>query len=392
MEDQDRSKEELIQELKRLRNEVETMRNRSSISDISRRRLQALVNALPDIAFILDENGKYVEVMASEDSLLSSKAMKLVGTSIFDRLPKATADSFLETIRLTIETGEPQTLEYRLEVRAGDKWFEARTAPVTEEEDGRKLVIWVSRDISTRKSAEQRLQFQAQLLDGVRESIIAFDLKGNVIFWGKGATRLYGYSSDDMMGKPVRDMLGPVGRREFDRITDEVIQKGFWEGEYIQKRKDGSRFWVDSRISLAISQHGDVLGLIGIEHDVTSRKLAEEALNRTAEDWISLFDAIPDPITIIDQDFRIIRANRAALDHFGSQDLIGSLCHELLHFPDENKQACPAAKTFETGEPMEVIVRDQQIEGKIFTISTYPILNADGEATKVVHIAKEKTE
>ncbi|MBI1880717.1 MAG: PAS domain-containing protein, partial [Chloroflexi bacterium] len=135
----------------------------------SEERLRAFVNALPDIAFILDEQGRYVEIMAAEENLLYAGIAQLKGKLLHEVLPQEDADLFLGTVRQTIETGKPQILEYALGVQAGQTWFEGRTSPVRGLVGGQRAVVWVSRDITAYKLAEVALAKRAAELETVAQ-------------------------------------------------------------------------------------------------------------------------------------------------------------------------------------------------------------------------------
>jgi PAS domain S-box-containing protein len=124
----------------------------------SEARLLAFAHAVPDVSFILDEDGLYVEILGrpEKSDFLYSQSAELKGKRLHDVLPRQSADAILTTIRETIQTQEPQVLEYELDVPAGHRCFEGRTAPLPLE--GQKsMVVWLALDISARKNAERAL-------------------------------------------------------------------------------------------------------------------------------------------------------------------------------------------------------------------------------------------
>jgi PAS domain S-box-containing protein len=96
----------------------------------------------------------------------------------------------------------------------------------------------------------EQVRFQAQLMDNVRESIIATDLEGRVTYWGKGAEALYGYSAPEVMGKPITFIVGPEEAEQERQRMQQALVTGSWQGYYIQQRKDGASFWASTSISL----------------------------------------------------------------------------------------------------------------------------------------------
>jgi len=75
-------------------------------------------------------------------------------------------------------------------------------------------IFTISEDITEGKQTMELLRFQAQLLDNVRESVIATGLDGRVIYWGKRAEALYGYTAEEVMGKIVPISVGPSEETE----------------------------------------------------------------------------------------------------------------------------------------------------------------------------------
>ncbi|MDH3604935.1 MAG: PAS domain S-box protein, partial [Candidatus Tectomicrobia bacterium] len=130
----------------------------------SEARLRAFANALPDLAFVLDQHGRYLEVLTAQDNLLYREAEQVKGRLLHEVLPQRDADRFLAMIHRTLHTDTPQVLEYSLDVPAGHRWFEGRTSAMRGVSDTSKLVVYVARDITERKRAEEeRQRLDAQL-------------------------------------------------------------------------------------------------------------------------------------------------------------------------------------------------------------------------------------
>ena len=119
------------------------------------------MEALPDLLFVLDEDGTYVDVMSSSTGLLYAGAHELVGRRMHDVLPRESADLFLRTVRKTLKTGKSQVLEYSLQVLEGSKYFEGRISPLQAMRGKKRRIVWISRDITERKRLEERLRAQA---------------------------------------------------------------------------------------------------------------------------------------------------------------------------------------------------------------------------------------
>ena len=139
----------------------------------------AIVNALPDIVFVLDARGNYVEVMGGNERSLYDSGNFLKGRNLFDVLPRERAEAFLDTIQRALETGSLQTIEYDLASEecdesgrdgpSGPQWFEGRVFPIEAVSGSgqRDQVVWVAVNITGRKQAEQE---QERLIRELREA------------------------------------------------------------------------------------------------------------------------------------------------------------------------------------------------------------------------------
>jgi|SoiMethySBSTD1v2_1073268.scaffolds.fasta_scaffold00065_53 PAS domain S-box-containing protein len=121
----------------------------------SENRLAAILNALPDLVFVVNDEGRYVEILTSREDLLYRAAEEMRGRRFHDILPAAIADAHLRLVQQTLETGKSQTLEYSLRVLAGERWFEGRTGLLGVLVDGHPAVTFIARDVTDRKRAEE---------------------------------------------------------------------------------------------------------------------------------------------------------------------------------------------------------------------------------------------
>lgn len=119
-------------------------------------RLQAFVNALPDVAFIYNADGVYLEILVSEDNTrYAGTADQFKGKYLYDVLPAEHAEQFLRVIRQVLQTQKPQVLEYSLKPGV---WYEGRVLPLKTEAGTSDRVVWLARDITERKKLQSRIQ------------------------------------------------------------------------------------------------------------------------------------------------------------------------------------------------------------------------------------------
>lgn len=138
-------------------------------------RLAALVSALPDHVFILDEELRYREVIANgNQGLLVMPQQSLFGRTIAEVLPADLAARMTEGLTRTLETGLPQQLEFSLSVPAGLRWFEARTQRLSTGFAARPMVLLLTRDVTDRVEAAQRLAGAKEQAESAHRAKSAF--------------------------------------------------------------------------------------------------------------------------------------------------------------------------------------------------------------------------
>lgn len=158
-------------------------------------------------------------------------------------------------------------------------------------------VAGIARDVTVQKRAEARLRFQAQLLDSVDEAVIALDLDDRIIYWGKGAEALYGYTREETLGRTLdqvnlipEDMSADTLRQQ----RETVLEEGAWRGILRQQDKNGSYLWVRISLSAVRDSQGQIVGYIGIDRDVSAERYYERELKTIAAvaDWLRTSDSI----------------------------------------------------------------------------------------------------
>jgi PAS domain S-box-containing protein len=136
------------------------------------------------------------------------------------------------------------------------------------------------RDLTERLRAEARLREQALLLDQAQDAICACDTSQRVVFWNKGAERLYGWSAAEARGRRVEELCFspeaplPAGLRE------DLFRQQEWSGEVKQVTRQGRVLTVQSRWTLVNDARSEPRSLLLINTDVTERKAFEESLLR----------------------------------------------------------------------------------------------------------------
>ncbi len=241
--------------------------------------LEAFTNALPDIAFILDEDGKYVEIMAAQNHLLYAQAEKMKGRYMHDILPNESADKFHKIIRNTINLDEPQIHEYKLDVPAGETWFQARTSPMGNKIDGKNGVVWIAHDITQHKQSQEALQNSEErfrALAGATFEAVFISEKGICTDTNQVATKMFGYEHDELIGIFGTDVIAPESK---ELVKHQMLSGSEEPYEAIAQRKDGTTFHAEIRGIMEQYKGKSVRATV--VRDIDRIKRTEEALRKS---------------------------------------------------------------------------------------------------------------
>jgi PAS domain S-box-containing protein len=145
-------------------------------------------------------------------------------------------------------------------------------------EDGELLgAVNMLIDISERSRTELAVQRLAAIVEGSDDAIVSKDLKGIVTSWNQGAERLYGYSAEEMIGKPISTIIPPARHDEEVEILRRIgAGDQLNHFETVRQRKDGSLVDVSLTVSPVKKSDGTVIGVSKIARDISDQKRAEE--------------------------------------------------------------------------------------------------------------------
>jgi PAS domain S-box-containing protein len=119
---------------------------------------------------------------------------------------------------------------------------------------------------------------QASLLNLTHDSIFVRDMDFIITFWNLGAQELYGWTSEDAIGKHSVQLLGTVFPAPFEDILAELLRRGRWEGELKRTTADGRQVVVTGRWALRRDQQGRPVAILETSNDITERKRREQEI------------------------------------------------------------------------------------------------------------------
>ena len=252
------------------------------------------------------------------------------------------------------------------------------------------------RSRAARQRAEESLRDSETrfrtFVDHAADALFIFDLEqGTIVDVNQQACESLGYTRQELIGTTAVDF-----HLDSDRAHIESVAKRAAAGETVidthrHRRKDGTLFPVEAHTSQF--WYGGRRFLLKVARDVSDRLRADEEVRNTAAQWQATFDAVQDLVLLLDKDFRILRANRAAAEFLGLpfDKIVGGHCFNLIHGTSMPPAECPLARMRQSRrhEEVEVLARKG---GPWLSVSVDPVFNQNGELTHAVHVARDITD
>jgi two-component system, cell cycle sensor histidine kinase and response regulator CckA len=248
----------------------------------SENRLRAMIDAEPECIKLIAADGTLLEINASGVVMMEVEtADELIGMSVYSGIAPEYREVY-RTLHESVCQGKKGTLEFEIVGCKGTRrWMKTHAVPLRNELDGTFLHLAVTRDITKRKYAEEKIREQAALLDIATDAILVRDINSEILFWNKGAERLYGWQVEEALGKNASQFLYKEILPPLEDALAAVVKVGLWQGELTQKRKDGKEIIVESRWTLVRDEFGQPKSILIVNTEITQKKLLEAQLLRS---------------------------------------------------------------------------------------------------------------
>ena len=249
-------------------------------------KLTAIINAMPDLIFVIDKQGVYREYYCSNPSMLLTDSDQIIGTNVGDFFNREMTDLHMDKILECLEKNELISYEYTVNAMTEPTFWEARMTPM-----GSDRVLSFVREITTRKKQDEEIRKMSLAVEQSPVSIVITDLNANIEYVNPAFATSCGYERTELTGRNTNILKsGQTERATYTAMWDTITLGKTWQGEWINKKKNGELFWENVLITPIFNQTGSITNFLGVKQDITRRKEAENEirdLNANLEKRIS---------------------------------------------------------------------------------------------------------
>jgi len=247
---------------------------------------RAILDSALDCIITMDASGHVVEFNPAAERVFGYTRAEAVGKELAELIiPVALRERHRQGLKRYLKTGEGPVLGRRLEINAlradgSEILVELAITPFRIHEE--PFFTAYLRDITNRKRGEDASRRLAAIIESSGDAIVGKGLDGKITSWNEAAERLFGYTPEEIVGKPVTTLI-PLDRRNEELGILERIRRGERVEHYetIRQRKDGTVFDISLTVSPIKDEDGRVVGASKIGRDISDRVRYEK--RRTAQ-------------------------------------------------------------------------------------------------------------
>jgi diguanylate cyclase (GGDEF)-like protein/PAS domain S-box-containing protein len=312
--------------------------------------LHTLLQTIPDLIWLKDTNGIYISCNSAFERLYGAKEADIIGKTDYDFVDKQQADSFRENDHKAMMANQAVSNEEWLTFADGGYrgLFEAVKVPLKDANGQIIGVLGISRDITERKANELKLRMLSTAIEQSPTSVAITDVGPQIEYINSAFTKEAGYTLDEVLGKNPRVLQsGITDTKVYDDMWSKLIKGESWQGEFVNKRKNGEIYYEEAYISPIQDDDGKVSHYVAVKLDVTSRKAAERALRESNKKMDSLLQSLAEGAYGVDTQGNCTFVNNSFLRILGYEtedEVVGKHIHELIHHSHADGTLYPASE------------------------------------------------
>lgn len=363
----------------------------------SEAKIRAILAAIPDLMFIINQDGVYVEMHNENEAHSQFAFTNIIGRSVFEVLPDPISHQTYEVVQQVLKTGVMAYINYHLDLAVGTRYYEGRVVKYNEDQ-----VLTIIRDVTEERMAalevKEKNDFIRLVLDTSPTLIYVRDGEGNFKLANQVCASLFGLTPQNIQGANLGDLHNHTNElSHYNAIDRKVIETG--EEVRIQESytlPSGEVEWFNTIKKPLITNNGEVQ-VLGISSNITEQYNANKRLEESEELHRLLSENSRDLICLHAVNGDYLYVSKASEDLLGytPDELIGKNPYDYGH-PDDFKLVYELGHQKAMHEKIITIVqhRMNHRDGSYIWLETSikPIVDATGEVTKLQSSSRDITE
>ena len=350
------------------------------------------------IGVYIIKNGVFTYVNPRLASIFGYKQEELINVSPQKIVYREDLPDVEENLRKRIE-GEVDSLHYEFRgIRKNNQIIFVEVHGSRTMLDGEPAVIGMLQDVTERKENEAKLYLQSSALSSAANGIVITDKEGIIVYTNPAVTKLTGYTFDELIGNNPRILKSNKHSKEFYKNIWDTIKSGkVWEGEIINKRKDGIEYTERQTITPVLDRTGDIEYFVAIKNDITERKKTEIALKESEEKLRNIIEHSNEMFYIHDTNHVVKYVSPQTEEFLGytQEEMLVKWTELTTDNPINQKGFELTEKAIKTGERHEEYLLELRRKdgAKIFVqVSESPVKDANGKVTGIAGALRNITE
>ncbi|MES2567099.1 MAG: PAS domain S-box protein [Bacteroidota bacterium] len=243
-----------------------------------------LLNTIGQAAISTDLDGVVNYWNKAAENIYGWTAQEAIGQSIMNVTPSYESKEQAVEIMNDLKKGYSWTGEFKGQRKDGTIFPAFITnSPIYDNKNILTGIIGISSDITEKKKADEENRFKVSLLNTIGQAAIATDLDGVVNYWNKAAEKIYGWTSEEAIGKKIVNLTPSYayGGQSLEIVDNHKIGS-VWSGEVRVQRKDGTNFPALVTDSPIYDEKNKLRGMISISSDITEKKKLQELFDKAS--------------------------------------------------------------------------------------------------------------
>ncbi|MCL1089070.1 EAL domain-containing protein [Shewanella profunda] len=330
----------------------------------------------------IERNARSADILGCDIEVLNANSRQWMDAIVAEDRPKV-----LHSIEAHIRGETPQhKMEYRLNTANHKvRWILDTGKVVSRDENNNALrMCGTHTDITEAKLIEESLKLSALVYDNSSEAMSVLDEEGMIITVNAAFSDITGYSEEEVLGQHIRLLYGDINGNDFhNKMNDAIRKKGYWQGEMLQRRKNGEEYVIWLTINTIKDKEGMPYRRVALFSDITNKKQNEHLIWKQAN--YDTLTGLPNRRMLLEYLGAEIKNSDRNQDHFALLFL------DLDYFKEVNDtlgHAMGDLLLMETASRLKSCVRDADVVARLGGDEFTVVLSAMADHKGIERVAE----